>query len=116
MQLEDQVTSLKPSKKLKDLIVEQNSIWAWLKREDGSYGLGGVECNPEDYGAFTVAELGELLQDSGEPLPWYAEGVWQYYRGDARLSAKTEADARADILIYILEKKNESKNISSRSL
>lgn len=117
MELKDQVTSLKPSKKLKDLGVKQESYFYWVKwiKESHKYTPEGwvIERFPhtahadcKSFSAFTVAELGKLLQDSGEPLPWYAEGAWQYYKGDARLSAETEADARADILIYVLEKKN----------
>ena len=106
MELEDQVTSLKSSKKVKKLLGYNKTIWAWLHREDGSHGLGISEFHTLDYGAYTLSELGELLQDSGEPLPWYAEGAWQYYRGDARLSTKNEVEARVNILIYTLEKKS----------
>jgi len=69
MTLEDQVTSLEISKRLKEFGVKQESLWFW-------YEPKGLKVNPslicdidqdkvDNYeyssSAFTVAELGELL-------------------------------------------------------
>jgi len=116
MKLEDQVTSLALSKRLKELGVKQDSLFHW--KDDRGYGY------PEDWiiiegrpglrtscSAFTVAELGELLPwyvdfgSSNETGPRYARfpkpGVEFYHYEEAR----TEADARAKLLILLLEQK-----------
>lgn len=129
MTLEQQVTSLELSKKLRELGVKQESLYYI----DNS---GGIAHNPpprplQAYSAFTVAELGEML-------PWkLTKGAWYYeleftkdgtqkpfrvyyhtpsgeddheYRlfPDEDCESETEADARAKMLIYLLENKLKS--------
>ena len=59
------------------------------------------------HAAFTVAELGEMLWD--RELPFYNDGQWTnpgFYdlpTGRQRIVADTEADARGEMLIYLLE-------------
>lgn len=132
MKLENQVVSLELSKKLKELGVKQESLFYWsdadVYTEEKGWTVNyrskitkrdGVEL--DWYSAYTVAELGEMLPHS--------------VRTDARLStlractsedkrthgitgytidgqvtiemicATTEADARAKMLIYLLENK-----------
>jgi len=76
MKLEEQVTSLELSRKLKELGVKQKSLWYWLescdKRTDLISGLTSLlkprddiqedkKCGCIYYSAFTCAELSELL-------------------------------------------------------
>lgn len=125
MKLSDQVCSLELAKRLKELGVKQESIYWW-----GGIGNFGLWCDhvkedmPEQeqrftwYSAFTVAELGELLPaylglekfgtwfscDKSEDEKWIA------LYGDNGASSlecedKLEADARAKMLIYLIENK-----------
>lgn len=132
MDIEQKVTSLKISKKLKELGVKQefeHGDWAYcgccnelnLLHDDNDEGnfVG------EDYRhrfdevkewvrAFTVAELGEMLSET--VYNWQStkydhgekNGIWFITDYSDELpvqEAKTEADARAKMLIYLLENK-----------
>ena len=141
MKLEDQVTNLELSKKLKELGVKQESLFYWvymrlsgakietkegyslwyeddLKHLNEQIGIK-IQDVPKDeiYSAFTVAELGEMLPDetrsekaqhiqSREPQ-WIVEpsegsdfeDIGQSFIDD------TEANARAKMLIYLIENK-----------
>lgn len=133
MKLEQQVCSLELSKRLKELGVRQESLFYWvitltteyhLSQYDGVLPNGLKERN-DCYSAFTVAELGEMLPGG---LPAYQdvdgtvlnisktikkEWLCGYSCHDSlepwRLNwagyetADTEADARAKMLIYLLE-------------
>ncbi len=131
MELKNQVCSLEPSKKLKTLGVKQESLFHWymLKTQFGEkphLRLHTGSKKHEYFSAFTVAELGEMLPDSlrnkeGKVLyslnctkRWSKSGVYDYapfWVGYENLQwvikhaeeAKTEADARAKCLIYLLE-------------
>lgn len=81
MNLQSQVTSLKLSKKLKKLEVEQESLWHWKEFKNGRTSLRHAtgflpSKNSLDnyYSAFTVAELGgalpELLIDKYGQEQW----------------------------------------------
>jgi hypothetical protein len=134
MRLERQVCSLELAKRLKELGVKQESLFFYWRNVDGSgsptnpyekqegYLLVGNPYNihpfDEKYSAFTVAELGEML-------PEYKEGYkcvrtyWDKNKVGAEIGlrdteaefhskthfADTEADARAKMLIYLLENK-----------
>lgn len=67
------------------------------------------EYNPissEMFSAFTVAELGEMLP---EKTCWRGytnyNKKWSFMFGDFKAEATTEADARAKMLIYLIENK-----------
>jgi hypothetical protein len=117
MKLENQVCSLELSKKLKELGVKQESLFWWFC--DGSqahriiYGNTDVPMTKYTlHSAFTVAELGELLplfvdtskNDKGE---YYTETIASVlgWKDDQVFFEKTEAGARAKMLIYLLENK-----------
>lgn len=95
MNLENQVCSLELSRRLKQLGVKQDSLFYHL--------IGGItsriEALPlmgEDwYSAFTVAELGEILPTMivDDKRDIYI----QYFKSE------TEADARAKLLIFLIE-------------
>ena len=121
MKLEDQVCSLELAKKLKELGVKQESLWSWCWEED----YDGTRCNTpslrltsEVYGArdsigrhveiiasaFTVAELGEMLKESEWRLPYVREnGRWWTGGFDDEPTSDTEADARAKMLVWVME-------------
>jgi hypothetical protein len=127
MKMEHQLTSLELAKKLKELGVKQESSFQWWRaRNNNNFFIGdgeGVTRVWEDdesgveviASAFTVAELGEMLPMKLEDKyvfdtarvgsdQWYVS-----YRADRDfrefLEADTEADARAKMLIYLLENK-----------
>ena len=111
MKLEKQVVSLELAKKLKELGVKQESYFGWVY--DPYWGPNHfVTSNSDDYNweysAFTVAELGEML--SKGTLAWWqntrdehGDPNWVYSYGAVSVSAKTEADARAKMLVYLLK-------------
>lgn len=141
MTIEQQVTSLELSKRLKELGVKQESLFHWCeiweldlekkemvdtgKREPiqrcQSNAMYRIICS-----AFTVAELGELLprrdyqtddnnRDTGDLASWvtfksdgkwHCSLTWRYTRTNTEyITADTEADARAKMLVYLLENK-----------
>src|SRR5205085_2650671 len=108
------------AKRLKELGVKQESYFYWdqcsqhpegilIPSDSGTIKLIGCEW----YSAFTVAELGDMLPDEvatnkyTEPdlktffCKLHVEGDWQKYI--EIIEADTEADARAQMLIYLLE-------------
>lgn len=125
MKLEDQVTSLELSKKLKSLNVKQESLYYWWRKQLENYAWMrsmGYHTDSKACSAFTVAELGEML-----PASVFSEGqhhwlkvkkmhtgVWGiwYQAIDKKSSlggeegyfeADTEADARALLLCHLIE-------------
>jgi len=75
MNLDQQITSLDLSKKLRELGIEQESLLSWIKKTNGSWvvtSYHGCSCwatsrgcvdyyEYEDYSAFNASELMELL-------------------------------------------------------
>lgn len=125
MTLESQVVSLELAKRLKELGVKQESLFYWRgvsnntapEPENWYYSwrvVDNLETVPShsnnarlrQYSAHTVAELGEMLK--GEAMPFWNERLqkWEYelVKG-AWISCDTEADARAKVLIYLIENK-----------
>jgi hypothetical protein len=125
MPLEQQVCSHELAKRLAELGVRQESVFWWIDRKL-TYTGGRTSHAPLQGGvaAFTVAELGEMLPDeviipskNGKPhTHWLRFGRYRgaghrfwcaYPGGTARTNleerAHTEADARAQLLISLLE-------------
>ena len=125
MKLEKQVVSLELSKKLKELGVKQDSLFYWHTNKHGHPEFirqtkenEGSLTDLETHSAFTVAELGEMLPFGAKSyvgshsndlkvIIWVTEyhsvsDDWEC--GDEKF-AKTEADARAKMLIYLIENK-----------
>jgi hypothetical protein len=124
MKNEQPVTNLELSKRLKELGVKQESLFVWcfekINNIDSEFWslrdwneYGPVPKKAENIvSAFTVAELGELLPSKiklhGERTVnlitgkidsrWFIE-----YEGIAHIGVDTEANARAKMLIYLLE-------------
>lgn len=121
MKLEQQVTSLEISTRLKELGVKQDGLFNWANyisqppRNESSWTLHiagsddwANEQAREHISAFTVAELGEMLR----PTTWTVVSrpignQWGAYTPTCEKwgehYANTEADARGKMLIYILE-------------
>lgn len=133
--LEQQVCSLELAKKLKELGVKQESYFIWVETrnfgtkvypEDFSFELDFFGSVRVLASAFTVAELGEMLPKSinipykngkGRQNDHYVHfyhsetmNTWQInYVGSSFVrpfvQAETEADARALLLIHLVENK-----------
>jgi hypothetical protein len=119
MRLEDQVCNLELSKRLKELDVRQASIFYWEDRPEGPrlFPSSSDEVHMySTYAAFTVAELGELIRPyfklpearrTARGVFWGIHKSWLHgysVHEDNEIEAKTEADARAKMLIYLIEK------------
>lgn len=115
MNSEHQVTSLEPSKRLRVLGVPQDSYFCWDKIKYGEYTIMKSPAVPEIrdcFSAYTVAELGEMLpafyatrRISDSPERWEAFRTFATKASAHEEQADTEADARAAMLIYLLENK-----------
>jgi hypothetical protein len=104
MKLENQVTNLELSKKLKELGVKQTSTFYW---KDGYLNFQPSVGNGE-YSAFTVAELGELVMKPVNVNCGYSVMANMYvcHYGRKRASMdKNLANALAKMLIYLIENK-----------
>jgi len=130
MELEKQVCSLDFAKRLKELRVKQGSLFKWMKDSSGQYfvrfesGVGTI--HPYQYSAFTVSELGEMIPERirheefgygfvelphhDSPLgyrgwiKWVRGVIWCIQPNDNEPCLKSEADARAKMLLYLIEK------------
>ena len=113
MKLSEQVCTLEQAKRLKELGIEQKSICYHHFQKD--YGFAGVQENKENhtvsfgkppmitdmaYSAFTVAELGVMIP-AEYFLPSNKDGAWWMSHG--MTFEKTEAEARATMLIQLLQ-------------
>ncbi len=120
MKLEDQVCSSELAKRLKELGLEQKSLfWHWQTKielcgvENDSINMGipmneySKEIDPRYhfYSAFTVAELGEMLPAT-MMFEKHRNGEWvciDNINPIGLVSNSNEANARAKMLIYLLE-------------
>lgn len=123
MKLEDQVCSLELAKRLKELGVKQVSYFYWI-RINGAIEryvvYVGRDQLEQEISAFTVTELGEMLPCKAEivsRLNFKFAGTiiatkeafcWNLMQSEEFpyhwIKADTEADARAKMLIYLIEK------------
>ena len=128
MKLENQVCSLELSQKLLTLGVKQESYFSWLKLQGHHHVWPSSQTNCADCSAFTVAELGEMLPDSIKADKLFNNGDTTlldlhghfiksskkddeykiYIDGLTKCTiffSKNEANARAKMLIYLIENK-----------
>lgn len=110
MKLEQQVCSLELAKRLKELGVKQDAILFWIKPNHPRRRVwkivpfkGEMNLSVRSCAAFSVAEMGELL--GFYPLSMKSpEGVRCFnLPRDHFESGTTEANARASLLIYLIE-------------
>jgi len=112
MELKKQVVSIRLAKKLKKLGVKQESLFYWEMdffkkgRIKGRIATQEKACIGSEvcFSAFTVAELGEMLPKSYHSekmnLMW---GIFGCGGICQEIYEKKEADARAKMLIYLIE-------------
>jgi hypothetical protein len=133
MKLESQVVSLDLAKRLKELGVKQESYFRWVSENTVWCFAEGEQNDPPKYrngiSAFTVAELGEMLPHQiirdGDPcefiqvkspsgqygiklqqyVPQFGSMFYKQPKEYAFFLKDTEADARAKMLIYLVENK-----------
>lgn len=126
MELEKQVVSLELSRMLKELGVKQESLYYWVKEKRKWVPKHNHGVTPISPSAFAVAELGEMLPKQvfnvytakaahnarqGKVVADRTFWCWRYKEKERASSihdmdeffAETEADARAKMLIYLLE-------------
>lgn len=107
MSIEEQVTNYQLAQMLKELSIEQESLWYWIN--DGKK-VWVQQPSPSmwihTYSAFTVSELGKLLPYGF----WCCKNIAYKKPYESSLDQHTErglteADSRAKLLIYITKKK-----------
>lgn len=114
MKLDQQVVSLELAQKLKGLGVKQESLFKWIFIIKRPYELVYLPVEiKKSFSAFTLAELGEMLPSNYQSYRKGGDGLytcefdlelWEIEPEFAkRIDADTEADARAKMLIYLLE-------------
>lgn len=130
MNIEGQVCSLELSKRLKELGIKQESLFVWISiiktkfdfiklRE--SYEPDSESVGAYNYPAFTSEELGDIIfqknYDYLEEMGYLniitemldrIDGFWYRLTNnltDHIIDERTEADARARLLIYLFESK-----------
>ena len=116
MDLEKQVCSLEHARKLQELGVKQDSLFYWisigiLNNKHVGWRLElSHNCNCEEpliaqeyYSAYTVAELGEMVLDKANGCGRDTQNLFWCQIGIKFFKDKTEANARAKMLIYLLE-------------
>lgn len=109
-------TSLELSKRLKELGVKQDSVFQWRKNALAEPYI--IQTPPEgleemrtsgtlEYAisAYTAGELGEMLKNSGWALPTYSRNYVGEEWGSGIHRGATEADARTNLLIHLIETK-----------
>lgn len=122
MKINDQTINLSQAKRLKDLGISQDSFFLINPKGEvlESWMLDGTE--DAFYSAFTVAELGAMLPTSPKPegginYSYYHRNNWRGHSIGYSAPAdpkndierpwfQNEAEARADLLIYLLEEKS----------
>jgi hypothetical protein len=122
--MEQYCITLEQAKRLKELGFKKDSLYGWAN--EGADGPGRKDewfvtnYDPViDYQAYTVGELGEILPDhitTDEGVYYlgtakYEDAGWaMIYKTDddsclTRADGDTEAEARGNLLIYLLESK-----------
>ena len=116
MKIEDQVVSLELAKELKTLGKKQDSFWYWVliegyfdyKLVQKGYDIHLRKITKGFCSAFTVAELGDMLPDGFHSIKFNKIHRIEYnmdYIKAPRQVDNNEANARAKILIYLIENK-----------
>lgn len=123
MKLQDQVTSLEISKKLKELGVKQQSYFVWCQYSpsappwtpkqalsiNGDLDDWAYEQSTDKWSAFTASELGEMLPEGFSSIKEFGQWKCFHNRFNSKITefriGNTEADARGKMLVYLIENK-----------
>lgn len=120
MELKEQVVSLALARRLKEMGVPQESLFSWVITFTTNYHISYTEGDksllPQErndcYSAFTVAELGQLT--IGKTVSFFHANFekWACGMRDTEdhcpiFLEATEADARARMLLHLLERTDE---------
>jgi len=111
MSVENQVCSLELAKRLKELGVTQLSLCYWWQYDKDAWDITinvYPTSNSNYISAFTVAELGEMLPDWTETAKrlkddWVCIVMDKNSDNNWNSFDATEANARAKMLIYLIE-------------
>lgn len=120
MKIEDQVCSLEFAKRLPELGVKQDSLFCWTTQLDLEFLPTEIRNQSVVIAAFTVAELGEMLPDrinneddccclfyydkyNNCHRISYVEDCGEIVSPYVETKGDTEANARAKMLIYLIE-------------
>lgn len=115
MEIEKQVCSLEQAKRLKELGVKQESLFYWYENYDKPCDAYVVS-RTKEASAYTVAELGEMLPSGYDTMRisnvveftqhygWFGYDLEGEHFPSETLYP-TEAQARAAMLIHLLETK-----------
>ena len=117
MEIEKQLVCIELSMKLKKLGVKQDSLFCWKLQRSGKYRLvyeeklSAIGFMGEIFSAFTVAELGEMLNKAEEDnLIKAYEEVFEF-KGTGQIGLLgvmvliKKPDMLAKMLIYLIENK-----------
>jgi hypothetical protein len=108
MKIEAQVCTFQQAKRLKELGVDQKSYFVMGESRRELCESWMLDGNEDVFvSMFTVAELGVMLPGIfDQPKKSTTEKFWYYQVVQhTRKEFPTEAQARADVLLYLLEKK-----------
>lgn len=113
MQIEDQVVSLELAKKLKELGVNQDSLFWWCSPRENFYWVrySPLKEFPVVCSAFTVAELGEMLPPFVTTEKYLCQGKPRFNTHEENSIEQhswhddRESDARAKMLIHLIKNK-----------
>lgn len=111
MKIEDQVCTLDQAKRLNDLGVVQGASAFYHNTNSGEiehnshHKTGTFYHAKYCFSAFTVAELGVMLKGRTMPIWWDLWEGFCYKEGSQPRGYGTEAQARAAMLLYLLENK-----------
>jgi hypothetical protein len=146
MKIEDQVCTFEQAKKLKEIGIDQDGYYCYLENSASKIDFGdvnemferhihdyGISAHPEGFDgsfkesswiAFTCAELGAMLPDYHFVYKKSAGFISMKQNGchgvaDGTVGGivfKTEAECKANLLIYLLEKKMEDPIVCNERL
>lgn len=119
MKLQDQVCTIKQGEKLKELGVAQESLFYFTHSEWGIMPKNSIDFTGNPTSVFTVAELGVMFPHNFSITKRHREFTCRYWWGNFmdgilrtvkenswhQTQNKNEAQAAAEMLIYLLENK-----------
>lgn len=111
MNIKDQVCTLDQAKRLKELGAKQEgAVFYYDEENDLQYNGSDYDFDSPDYSwsAFTVAELGVMIAGKEHHMPYFTGTIWQRMTKkkvytSIVITGKSEASARAAMLIHLIE-------------